>query len=392
MTSLLPLLLPAAQAFCGTYLASSDASLVNERSQVVLARHGTRTTLTLSPDYTGEPTEFAMLIPVPAVLGEGDVRTVDAAHLDAVARFGAPRLVGYTCENLHGWDSGWGYSDKGGGCGGGCLFGGGDKDAAGGWGDSGGAGSGWDEEASNVAVESSFAVGAYEIVVLSAEEAGDLLGWLDFNGYAVSEDASDVLQDYLDQGVYFFAAKVSLEAAGEGAALPPLQFAYDADVMSLPMKLGQTFDADFDAAGQPSGWAVEHAWSPHWCDPCTGPTLDGGTLRELGYGGAGAMLTRIHVRTTPEGAQEDLTFYFSNDASPDQLKFIQYNRELESDFPICGQGWVTDAPGSCDDTVEARATAARIAQKRSSLPILPITLGLLGLGALVRRRRDRPTD
>jgi hypothetical protein len=442
MPSLLPLLLPAAQAFCGTYLASSDAALVNQRSQVVLARQGTRTTLTLSPDYTGDPTEFAMLIPVPQVLEEGDVRTVDASVVARVAQFGAPRLVGYSCANLHGWDSGWGHyggsdGDSSGGCGRGC--GANSKDGSGDTGDSRrntDTGADEDGEAWDVAVESEFAVGSYEIVTLSADDAADLLGWLGDNGYVVSADAESMLQDYLDQGVFFIAAKVSLDAAGAGEGLPPLQFAYESELLSLPMKLGtlnspgeqdvlvhvlgdngsgragisnypelaltdecmwaeeaaetftafveRSFDADFAAADAGAAWAVEHAWSPSSCDPCTGPTLDTSTLAELGYSGGDAFLTRLHVRTTPEAAGEDLTFYFSNDAATEQLKFIQYGQELESDFPICGQGWVTDDPGSCEDDERGRRVPA--GARHQAVPVLPLLLGLLLVGAAARRR------
>ena len=54
-----------------------DDSLYNDVSQVVLARQQGQTTLTLANDYSGDLSEFAMVIPVPVVLQPEDVRTVE---------------------------------------------------------------------------------------------------------------------------------------------------------------------------------------------------------------------------------------------------------------------------------------------------------------------------
>src|SRR6266550_3153132 len=84
-----------AHAFCGFYVAGSDQQLVNDATQVVLMREGTRTVLAMQNDYKGPPTEFAMVVPVPAVLHEGDVKTLPKEVFDNVERMGAPRLVEY---------------------------------------------------------------------------------------------------------------------------------------------------------------------------------------------------------------------------------------------------------------------------------------------------------
>ncbi len=96
MISLITLLSTAAHAFCGTYVGGAGAALTNVDSRVVLVRDGTRTTLTLASDVSGDIEDFAMLVPVPVVLGEGDVRTVDPGVLDRIDTCGAPRLVAYT--------------------------------------------------------------------------------------------------------------------------------------------------------------------------------------------------------------------------------------------------------------------------------------------------------
>ncbi|HEY4588782.1 MAG TPA: DUF2330 domain-containing protein, partial [Thermoanaerobaculia bacterium] len=57
-----------ALGFCGFYVAKADTRLFNQASQVVLARDGDRTVLTMANDFKGDPKEFAIVIPVPTFL------------------------------------------------------------------------------------------------------------------------------------------------------------------------------------------------------------------------------------------------------------------------------------------------------------------------------------
>ena len=56
---------PAVYAFCGFYVSQADASLFNKASQVVIARDGKRTVLTMANDYQGNVKDFALVVPVP---------------------------------------------------------------------------------------------------------------------------------------------------------------------------------------------------------------------------------------------------------------------------------------------------------------------------------------
>ena len=58
---------PAAHAFCGFFVGKADAELFNKSSQVALVRDGNRTVLTMSNDYKGPLSEFALVVPVPSV-------------------------------------------------------------------------------------------------------------------------------------------------------------------------------------------------------------------------------------------------------------------------------------------------------------------------------------
>ncbi|HEX8112360.1 MAG TPA: DUF2330 domain-containing protein, partial [Kofleriaceae bacterium] len=85
----------AAHAFCGFYVTGSDQQLLADATQVVLMRKGTRTVLSMQNNYKGPPEAFAMVIPVPVVLHEQDVKTLPAEVFASVERMGAPRLVEY---------------------------------------------------------------------------------------------------------------------------------------------------------------------------------------------------------------------------------------------------------------------------------------------------------
>ena len=85
----------AAHAFCGFYVAGGDQRMFNDATQVVLMRKGTRTVLAMQNNYKGPPEAFAMVIPVPVVLHEADVKTLPAEVFAHVEQMGAPRLVEY---------------------------------------------------------------------------------------------------------------------------------------------------------------------------------------------------------------------------------------------------------------------------------------------------------
>src|SRR5262245_17755628 len=84
-----------AHAFCGFYVAGSNTQLLNDATQVVLMRKGTRTVLSMQNNYKGPPEAFAMVIPVPVVLKDTDVKTLTKDVFEHVEMMGAPRLVEY---------------------------------------------------------------------------------------------------------------------------------------------------------------------------------------------------------------------------------------------------------------------------------------------------------
>src|SRR5215211_2469215 len=86
---------PAAGAFCGFYVSGSGKKMFNDATNVVLMRSGTRTVLSMQNDYRGPLEDFAMVVPVPVVLKESDVRVLPKAVFDRLDSLGSPRLVEY---------------------------------------------------------------------------------------------------------------------------------------------------------------------------------------------------------------------------------------------------------------------------------------------------------
>src|SRR5262249_59731079 len=66
-----------------------------DASQVVLVRDGDRTVVTMSNDYKGELTDFALVVPVPSVITKDQIHIGDRKYIERLDAYSAPRLVEY---------------------------------------------------------------------------------------------------------------------------------------------------------------------------------------------------------------------------------------------------------------------------------------------------------
>jgi Uncharacterized protein conserved in bacteria (DUF2330) len=223
---LLTLLVPTStRAFCGFYVASADAPLHNRATNVVLLREGTLTVVAMENDYAGPAEDFAMVVPVPVVLHERDVRTLPREVFDRIDALGAPRLVEYWEQDPCGIPEGTIGLGSLGTIGHGSGYGSGGGLAA----------------PPAVRVEAEFAVGEYDIVILGADEATALEDWLVAHHYHMPPNAAEALRPYVEEGMKFFVARVDVDRVHfeDGAAvLSPLRFHYHTDAFSLPVRLG----------------------------------------------------------------------------------------------------------------------------------------------------------
>jgi len=302
-------------AFCGFYVSGADAALFNNATQVVLMRQGTRTVLSMQNNYQGPPSDFAMVVPVPVVLREENVKTLPREIFQRLDSLSAPRLVEYweqdPCRPIReemdravamaapptGAAEGAGARDLG------------------------------------VKVEAKFAVGEYQIVILSARDSTGLDTWLKQEKYKIPDGAEPYLKPYVAGGSKFFVAKVDAAKVvfeNGQAMLSPLRFHYDAEELSLPIRLGmmnsagtqdlivhllapgqryevsnypnatiptnldvrdeararfgEFYAALFDRTLEKNRGAVvtEYAWDAGSCDPCPTPPLGPDDLATLG--------------------------------------------------------------------------------------------------------------
>lgn len=203
------------RSFCGFFVAKVDAEMFNNRSQVAIAHQENQTTYSLAFDYKGEPEEFALILPVPVVLKNQDVRVISPKLFQRLDDFTAPRLVEYDSFNNNS-----GLRD-------------------------GGARSGFPRE--NVRVIESFTVGEYDIVILSATESNSLESWLRENQYKIPRGAAKYMQPYIDKKLFFFVVRVNLEAQEKLGFqnLRPLQFTVkNYPQIMLPFQLGKINSED----------------------------------------------------------------------------------------------------------------------------------------------------
>jgi len=214
-------LAPPAAAFCGFYVAKADASLFNKASKVVLAWEDGKTAVTMASDYEGDPKEFAVVIPVPNVLERKDISIVEMKTVDHLDAYTAPRLVEYfdadPCVKLQ-YESLARLKAP--------------IAAA--------AGSVATRALSGVTVEASYAVGEYDIQILSASQSDGLVSYLLENGYRIPAGADDVLASYIKEKMHFFIAKVNLGRMEESGHrfLRPLQVRCESRKFMLPLRLG----------------------------------------------------------------------------------------------------------------------------------------------------------
>ena len=214
-----------ADAFCGFYVNGAGSEMFNDATQVVLMRMGTRTVLSMQNHYDGPVTDFAMVVPVPVVLHEGDVKTLPKEVFAKVDTMGSPRLVEYWEEDPCAPQ--YDYEEMAMATGAGAPM---RRMEAKKDGDFG------------VTIEAQFVVGEYQIVILSAKDSTGLERWLTDNRYKIPPNAEPLLRPYVESGSKFFVAKVDpkkVKFDSDGRAeLSPLRFHYDSDEFALPIRLG----------------------------------------------------------------------------------------------------------------------------------------------------------
>lgn len=340
-----------AWAFCGLYVAKADTNLYNKASQVIIARNGDRTILTMANDFQGDVKDFALVVPVPVVLQREQVNISDVKIIQRLDAFSAPRLVEYfdsdPCQ-VTTYESSPAGANK---------FpaptSAVDRQRGG-------------SDSLGVTIEEKFSVGEYDILILSAKESNGLETWLKQNGYKIPQGASQVLHSYIKQKMKFFVAKVNLKEYDKNGfqSLRPLAIAYESPKFILPIRLGMInaqaeqdlviyllspkgqieltnyrtvqipsnqnipefvgkefgdfYTSMFAKAHEQENKKVvflEYAWDTNNCDPCSAEPLNNEELKQAGVfwldsnTASNVFISRLHARYTRDKFPADLQFH-----------------------------------------------------------------------------------
>ncbi len=302
-------------SFCGFYAARAGSSLYNQSSKVVIAQDNQYQSVTMASDFEGDAKDFAMVVPVPQIIKRNQINVVDNNIITHLDNYTAPRLVEYfdrspcqervlyaprimaapapvmKAKRARGADS------------------------------------------LGVKIEAKYAVGVYDILLLSAKQSNGLVTWLKQNKYQLPKGAEPVINSYLAMGMKFFVAKVNMKRQAKTgfSYLKPIRITYHSKNFMLPLRLGMLnargpqelfvyhlnrkgrvistnysnvklksnldipvfnkkdfgtfykamFENQVNQSGR-RGVFLEYAWDMNWCDPCAADPLTDNELKQLG--------------------------------------------------------------------------------------------------------------
>ncbi len=355
-----------AKAFCGFYVAKADAKLFNKSSQVIFVRDGNRSVVTMSSDYEGDLSQFAMVIPVPEVLERKNIRIADPLIFEKLDAYSGARLVEYYDNNpCYKYERKYpAMSMK-------MMEIPMEAEEV--------------EEDYSVSIEAQYQVGEYDIIILSAKESDGLERWLIDNGYKIPDKAKKVLEPYIKNNLKFFVVKVNLEEQKKlgFSTLRPIQIAFTSEKFMLPIRLGMAnardsqdmivylltkngrveatnyrtvkipsdinvpefiqpkfgefykdlFRKQYEKEGKNVVF-LEYAWDVSLstalkCDPCAGNPPKYDDLREAGVFWVSSpddpdkvFFTRLHVRYDRENFPQDLFFKTTPNTARFQVRYI----------------------------------------------------------------------
>lgn len=322
-----------------------------------MVRDKDRTVITMANDFQGDVEDFAMVVPVPTFIEREQINVASQGLVDHLDAYTAPRLVEYYDENpcMRNWlasvtesvamDSVQLVQES------------------------------QRVQKNGVTIEAKYTVGEYDILILSAEESGGLIRWLDDNNYRLPNGAEKVVGSYLKQGMRFFVARVNLAVQQESgfSNLRPLQIAFESPKFMLPIRLG-TLNADgqqelfvyaltrtgrvetsnYRTVRMPSNMEIpgfvksrfndfyrdmftlqtekengkavflEYAWDMAWCDPCAADPLTATQLQKLGV--YWLDLNQAGIGRQPAAQDVFVTrlhVRYDGETFPEDLKFIE---------------------------------------------------------------------
>lgn len=191
-------LLPRIVTACGGFFCT-NTPIDQSAERIIFAVDEATNTITavVGINYTGEAADFSWVVPVPSP-PELDVAETNSLNLlDAGTALQFTEPTNY-CDGLLTL-----YGEFGGG---------GDGD--------------YFEQNS---------VGPYDYVIIRNENPGQMVGWLRENGYRVTDEMIPVITQYVNEGMYFLAMKLSQDA--DVGDIQPVVMTYKSEHPMIPIRL-----------------------------------------------------------------------------------------------------------------------------------------------------------
>ncbi|MEQ8846021.1 MAG: DUF2330 domain-containing protein [Phycisphaerales bacterium] len=229
---------------------ADSASTTMPRQRAIIAWDGTEQRLAIDTAFTGEGTEFAWLVPLPS---EPEILPATTGMFDTAAVLTSPRIDGRASHHLFALLIFFATlfvvivvaCRRSVACAVACCLAfvvlvmlllpalGKARSAA--------------TASTTVQVIDQDVAGLYETAVLRAQDADELIEWLRNNGFGVQEGVRPVVQDYLDKGWCFAAAKLRVDSSSNDEhRAHPLEFRFAVDQPVYPMALTAVGNGDIE--------------------------------------------------------------------------------------------------------------------------------------------------
>ncbi len=226
-------------------VAGEDIAINQSAEQIIFEVEEGFVTAHVLIRYTGKPSEFAWIVPVPSVPELSLSPESAFALLDQGSRPQFSVALEDECPEPS-WQCQYAElptcGSAAGGGGGGCGFSGGSDSggdpnyavdaSAGNSVQDGGA---TDGDAPVVEVLDRSVIGSYETIVFSAGDIAGAVGWLQDEGFIVNETMAPYMQPYADAGMLFLASK--LVPGANTTDIKPLRMRFVADNPMIPLQL-----------------------------------------------------------------------------------------------------------------------------------------------------------
>lgn len=183
-------------AACGGFFCTTIPIDQNAERIIFTVNDDGTITAVVGINYVGAAEDFSWVVPVPS---PPELDVTDTEILDILENATNVRITppNNPCRDLYQ------YGGRGGGGGGGFL------------------------ETGNI--------GPFDFAIIGSEDPTELIQWLRDNGYVITEDMEPIVAEYVEEGMFFLALRLSQDA--EVGDIRPIVMTYEAEKPTIPIRL-----------------------------------------------------------------------------------------------------------------------------------------------------------